>query len=586
MDRRALLAVTLSVALLIAWHMLLGLVSPPPPATVPPPAAPSSPAGEQDGSAVGPTAPSPAGPRERQMPADAVAPAVSEPVEAGARREFIVETETYSVRFSNEGGRILSWRLLKYVDNLKAPLDLVPRDISLIEDYPLKITIQGDLAATKRLDGALYREEVRDAWSTDTWPGGGFRGRIVSLNYADGHGVVAAKRLALPAEGYVAQVEVEVGRDGEAAPFELTWAVGLPEPSDDETRVYFHAQGQGIVHIGGRTDRFPAASATGARSFVGATAGSGLLWGGLESTYFASLLLPAEPAKAAMTLAPVQPESAPGAEPPEPLLAARFAGSGVARFTALVGPKDYDLLTSLDRDLDLAIDFSRYSIIYALTKYLFLGLRWTNRFIGNYGVSIVLLTIVIRAGFFPLTYRSAITMRHNMKKMQKIQPRVKAIQERYKKMKKSMDTQRQMNDEIMAVYKKEGMNPMGSLGGCLPLLLQMPVFIAFYNLLSVTIELRGAPFVLWIRDLSRMDPYYVSPILMGISWMVQQWMTSSSIPDPVQRRMMGAMPIIFTFMMARMPSGLVIYWFVSNVIGLGQQFIINRQADRMSAPAG
>jgi YidC/Oxa1 family membrane protein insertase len=175
-------------------------------------------------------------------------------------------------------------------------------------------------------------------------------------------------------------------------------------------------------------------------------------------------------------------------------------------------------------------------------------------------------------------------MRQNAKKMARIQPRVKAIQERYRKLKKSMETQRQMNDEIMGVYKKEGLNPMGSLQGCLPLLLQMPVFIAFYNLLSVTIELRGAPFTLWIKDLSRMDPYYISPILMGISWMAQQYMTSNTIADPVQRRMMGMMPILFTFMMASMPSGLVIYWLVSNVIGLAQQYMINRTADATPEP--
>jgi YidC/Oxa1 family membrane protein insertase len=320
---------------------------------------------------------------------------------------------------------------------------------------------------------------------------------------------------------------------------------------------------------------------------LAAAPGAGaLLWGGLESTYFASLLLPERTDAGSVTFAPVALPSP--ADPKNPAhLAARFAPPAApASFTVMVGPKDYDLLVGLDRELDHAIDFSRYSIIYVLTKYLFIALRWVNSYIGNYGLSIVILTILIRAGFFPLTYRSAITMRQNMKKMQRIQPKVKAIQERYKKTKRTMDSQRQMNDEIMALYRKENMNPMGSLGGCLPMLLQMPVFIAFYNLLSVTIELRGAPFVGWIHDLSRMDPYYIWPILMGASWMVQQWMTSSSIPDPMQRRMMGMMPLIFTFMMAHMPSGLVIYWFISNVVGLGQQWLINRHADRMPAEAG
>lgn len=310
------------------------------------------------------------------------------------------------------------------------------------------------------------------------------------------------------------------------------------------------------------------------------------MWGGLESTYFASLVVPATPETASLRLEPVKLPATAATPAPDPLLAAKIVVKGEAKFMTVVGPKDYDLLSGLDRELDHAIDFSRFSLIYTVTKGLFLSLRWLNGYIGNYGVSIVLLTIVIRTAFFPITYRSAITMRQNAKKMGKIQPRVKSIQDRYRKMKKSMESQRQMNDEIMEVYKKEGLNPMGSLGGCLPLLLQMPVFIAFYNLLAVTIELRGAPFLLWVHDLSKMDPYYVSPILMGCSWMAQQYMTSNTIPDPMQRRMMAMMPILFTFMMARMPSGLVIYWLVSNLIGLVQQYLINKKADAMTeAPA-
>jgi len=162
---------------------------------------------------------------------------------------------------------------------------------------------------------------------------------------------------------------------------------------------------------------------------------------------------------------------------------------------------------------------------------------------------------------------------------------VKAIQERYRKMKKSMETNRQMNEEVMALYKKEGVNPMANLGGCLPLLLQMPIFIGFYNMLAVTIEMRQAPFMLWLQDLSRRDPYYITPVLMGASWLLQQAMTSSSIPDPMQRKMMMLMPIMFTFFMMNMPSGLVIYWLTSNILGMAQQYMTNKKADQLDAEA-
>jgi YidC/Oxa1 family membrane protein insertase len=281
----------------------------------------------------------------------------------------------------------------------------------------------------------------------------------------------------------------------------------------------------------------------------------------------------------------VPPAAAAATPKPEPLLSAGVRADGGGAYRLFVGPKDYNLLKSMGQEVERVIDFSRFSLIYICTKGLFLALTWINASVGNYGWSIILLTILVRLVFFPIMYKSSITMRQTSKKMAKVQPRVKAIQDRYRKMKKSMETQRQMNDEVMALYKKEGINPMANLGGCLPLLLQMPVFIAFYNLLAVTIEMRHAPFGLWLQDLSRRDPYYITPLLMGGSWLAQQWMTSSSIPDPTQRRMMMFMPVMFTFFMMNMPSGLVIYWLTSNLLGMGQQYLTNRKADQLEAEA-
>ena len=571
-EKRALLAIALSILVIAVWTAFF--------APRPKPPVPPQPAPEEAAPATTPEAAQPL-PAQAERPANETAPAAA----ATEAKEFIVETQTYSIRLGNRGGRILSWRLLKYVDDLKVPLDLIPRGQEELQEYPLRIVVAGDDALTKKLDEALYSEEVRDAKPEDPWPAKGFNGRIVAFAFSDGAGLVATKQLAIPQDGYVGYVKASLRQGGAEPPFELTWAVGLPEPNDDKTTRIFHAEGQGIAWFNAGAHRFPAGNVSAPTGLGGASGPGALLWGGIESTYFASLLLP-EPADGSrMTLVPAGEIPQGPAGKKGPVIAARFAAAGAGSFTAVVGPKDYDLLSSIGRGLDRAIDFSRYSLIYVLTKYAFLALRWVNKFAGNYGVSIILLTIAIRVVFFPITYRSAITMRQSAKKMAKIQPRVKAIQERYRKMKRTMETQRQMNDEIMNIYRKEGVNPMGSLGGCLPLLLQMPVFIAFYNLLSVTIELRGAAFFLWIQDLSRMDPYYIWPILMGVSWMVQQWMTSSTIPDPMQRRMMAVMPIVFTFMMFRMPSGLVIYWFFSNVVGLAQQYMINKQADKETAEA-
>jgi YidC/Oxa1 family membrane protein insertase len=195
------------------------------------------------------------------------------------------------------------------------------------------------------------------------------------------------------------------------------------------------------------------------------------------------------------------------------------------------------------------------------------SLKWLNGYIGNYGWSIIALTILINAAMFPLRHKSVVSMR----KLQEIQPDVKAIQDRYAKLKTTDPAKQKMNTELMTLYRERGVNPAS---GCIPMLLTMPVLFAFYSLLSVAVELRGAPFVGWITDLSVRDPLYVTPVLMGASMFVQQKMTPSTL-DPVQQKMMLIMPVVFTFMFLPAPSGLVLYWLVSNLWAIGQQHFTN-----------
>jgi YidC/Oxa1 family membrane protein insertase len=191
-----------------------------------------------------------------------------------------------------------------------------------------------------------------------------------------------------------------------------------------------------------------------------------------------------------------------------------------------------------------------------------------NGYIGNYGWSLVILTILINLAMFPLRHKSVVSMR----RMQEIQPEVKAIQDRYAKLKMSDPARSKMNVELMNLYRERGVNPAS---GCIPMLLTMPVLFAFYAMLSVAIELRGAPFTLWIHDLVAPDPYFVLPILMGITMFAQQKMTPSTA-DPTQQRMMMIMPVVLTGMSLWWSSGLLLYWTVSNLWGIGQQMITNR----------
>ncbi len=236
---------------------------------------------------------------------------------------------------------------------------------------------------------------------------------------------------------------------------------------------------------------------------------------------------------------------------------------GKLRFFA--GPKDFNVLTETDQDLSRAIDFGMFGwLVVSLLR----ALKWVNGYIGNYGWSIIALTVIINLVMFPLRHKSVVSMR----KMQEIQPEVKAIQDRYAKLKMTDPARQKMNVELMNLYRERGVNPAS---GCVPMLLTLPVLFAFYAMLSVAIELRGAPFVGWIRDLSTYDPWFVTPILMGATQFVQQRMTPAT-GDPTQQRIMLFMPLIFMTMFIWAPSGLVLYWTVSNLWAIGQQVITNR----------
>ena len=195
------------------------------------------------------------------------------------------------------------------------------------------------------------------------------------------------------------------------------------------------------------------------------------------------------------------------------------------------------------------------------------ALKWLYGFIGNYGWAIIVLTILLNIAMFYPRHKSVVAMR----KMQAIQPEMKAIQDRYANLKATDPAKQKMNTEIMNLYRERGVNPAS---GCVPMLFTMPVLLAFYSLLSMSIELRGAPFVGWIHDLSAADPFYVLPLLMGVTMFWQQKITPSSV-DPTQQRIMMIMPVMFTAMMAFSPSGVVLYWFVSNLWAIGQQYFTN-----------
>ncbi|MEN8302611.1 MAG: membrane protein insertase YidC [Campylobacterota bacterium] len=231
------------------------------------------------------------------------------------------------------------------------------------------------------------------------------------------------------------------------------------------------------------------------------------------------------------------------------------------QFSGYVGPKNYTTLENIDPVLTNAIEYGWFTFA---AQPLFALLLWLYGIFGNWGWAIIALTIIIRAVLYPLTHKGMMSMA----KMKELAPKMKEIKEKYGK-----DPQR-MNAATMDMYKKHGANP---LGGCLPMLLQIPVFFAIYRVLLNAVELQGAPWALWINDLSRLDQYYILPILMGASMYYQQKLTPNNFTDPMQEKVFKYLPVVFTLFFLTFPSGLVLYWFVNNLFSIGQQFIVNTQ---------
>ena len=240
---------------------------------------------------------------------------------------------------------------------------------------------------------------------------------------------------------------------------------------------------------------------------------------------------------------------------------AYFEGMQNTTLHGYVGPKEYKTLKNIKPVLTNVIEYGWFTFA---AKPLFKLLSWLNGMFGNWGWSIIALTLLIRAILYPLTYKGMMSMQ----KIKELSPKLKEIKEKYKG-----DPQR-LNAATMEMYKKHNANP---LGGCFPMLLQIPVFFAVYRVLLNAVELQGAPWMLWVTDLSRMDEYYILPILMGASMFLQQRMTPNNFTDPMQEKVMKYLPVIFTFFFLNFPSGLVLYWFVNNLFSILQQFIVNQQ---------
>jgi YidC/Oxa1 family membrane protein insertase len=522
LEKRLLIAAGLSLAVLILWE----LVVPKPKPAVP------SPADRREATAAQPVA-SPAAPV--QAPAAAIPP-----VSASLESSTVIENTVLKMTLSNRGAVISSAILPKYRDDSKRPLELV-RQMSPSAPRPLALEFPGHPDLTARAAAALYAvEKVSD--------------RAVRLTYSDGQ-LQASKEIRL-GDGYLFDVRVSVV--GPA--YEIFVGSGLRNPTEKELANRYVAPAMAVAQTGGGLERMAAEKLE--------KQGRPVSWpvpakgfAGIEDNYFLAVFVPERATQ--VELRPVVARS--GAEKPHTTVSAALSGSGELSLRAYFGPKDLEVLQGLRLGLEETVDFGWYGVLAKPVLWL---LKRTYAWLGNWGLAILLVTLLLRILLFPLMHKSY----KSMKKMQKLAPKMTAIRDKYKKAKTDAGQRTKMNQELMTLYQAEGYNPMS---GCLPILLQLPILVAFYNVLNRAIELRHAPFALWIKDLSAPDPTYVLVILMTISMYVQTALTPTTA-DPMQKKIFMAMPLIWGFFLYNMPSGLVLYWLFSNILTILQQLLINK----------
>ncbi|MBI5086598.1 MAG: membrane protein insertase YidC [Acidobacteria bacterium] len=474
-------------------------------------------------------------------------PAAVAVVAAEKEETHVVDTDVYRIVFSNRGAAIRSWILKKYKDGQGKPVELVDSRAGLAFSYfsPVPAAEFNKALFVVKQDGPfavdfLYSDGVSSARKTFKFEKAAYRGTFSS--------------------------ELSVG--GKPQAHKLAWRGGF----GDRT-VHNALDVQHSVYFDGAKSKLVTASAKDAsKGPISAT--PDFHFAGMEDTYFAGVILPEAGTGVEFITVHDMFAAAQGEEAKEHVGVA-FGGKDTFQSVLFVGPKDTDILRDTNRKLESMIDWGWF---WFIAKPLFLSLHWINdKLTASWGWAIVLATVIINLLMLPLRFSQL----RSSQKMAAIQPELQAIQARYKNIPMKDPRKQKQNEEMMALYQKHGINPMG---GCVPLLLQMPFFIAFFKVLSVAIELRGAQW-LWVTDLSQPETTLIRflPVGMLVTQVLMQKMTPAASPDPSQQRlMMIMMPIMLTVMFYGASSGLVLYWLTGNVVGIVQQYFFNQAATKRS----
>ncbi len=534
MEKRFILAIVLSFVVLLLWQSFL-VKKPTPQETASQKITQQQihPAVQQKARVNEP----PSHDEPTQQAEEAIQPVVSEMEE-----NIIVETSLYRAVWSNKGAVLKSWRLKQHLDNDKETIELVCRQAGEMNVYPFLLSTDNS-EFDRTVNNSLYkpsqtRLNIQDGRSSE-----------LRFDYADASGNKVVKTFVFHGGQYDFDVQIKAYRNNQTIEPRLVWGPSFGNLSEAEKKNRM-SKGTGIAvyppeKAKRRNEKKYDPQKGNAFNFI--------QWAAYENNYFAAIFI-LDPKSSSAVFIKEGPDQSP---------AYYLSLNHVQK--AFLGPKHHKTLKNWGYQTKKIVNFGFFGVI---SEILYNALHAIHHAVPNWGFSIIILTLFIKILFFPLTYSST----KSMAKMQGLQPKIKALRAKHKKAKQDITQRRKMNEEMMKLYKKEGVNPAG---GCLPLLIQIPIFWGFFRLLSVAVEFRHAPFILWIKDLSVMDPIYVIPILMGITQYISQKMTPTSA-DPKQQKMMLMMPVIMTVFFMSFQSGLVLYWLTNNVLQIGQQYITNR----------
>ncbi|TSA04297.1 MAG: membrane protein insertase YidC [Nitrospiraceae bacterium] len=537
MEKRIILFLVLSMAVIVLYPYLLekmGIAKRPVPASK--------------------AAPAPALPQPAQTvvqvppPANASAPIPVRALVGEREQEVTVETDLVKVILSNRGGVIKRWELKRYLNTdpkQPQPIQLVPTDgkgVSLIP--PLTVEVP-DARLQERMAKGLYVVSGKDLSLSEGQPAG-----EIGFSYTDPEtGAQVTKRLTFHHGSYLVDLTVETSGVSSSTTLSLGTNFGIHEWQEGFVGFIGPA-----THIADKLDK-----ATPEKEDLRP---GPMKWAAMQDKYFLAAAIPAD---AVPHIGVVRKEG-------ERLVSVGLRtpavpGTVASRYRLFVGPKEYDTLAALKIELEETIDFGwfiygSWSFVRAVAKPVFYAIRYLHDLTHNYGVAIIIVTIGIKLLLAPLAYKSY----KSMKDMAAVQPELMALQKKY------ADDRERLNKELIKLYKDKKVNPVG---GCLPMFFQIPIFVALFNILYMTIELRQAPFMLWVKDLSVQDPYYVLPILMGVTMFIQQKIQPTTM-DPKQAQIMLLLPVFLTFLFVTFPAGLVLYWLTNNVLTITQQVVTDR----------